>query len=167
MHLSLLKYCWLWSSSYLLKKPNTTCSETAGQKRATFFWQNCFKTSPKAMFRLLPAWLNQGVAGYKMFLQKGVMELLSTTCNSLICLRFVVEQTRKVALNSFAAILYKILRVFYWFYNKLSGYKKLSEKRFWTESCFHQAFRQLWWKHTRLHILTLTITHVQEENIPR
>ena len=88
------------------------------------------------MLRLLPATnqtcLNQGVAGYKTVLQKGVIELLSTTCNRLICLRFVVEQTRKVALNSFAAILYKILRVFffYWFYNKLSGYEKLSEKFF-------------------------------------
>ena len=57
--------------------------------------------------------LNQGVAGYKTFLQKGVIELLSTTCNSLICLRFVFKQTRKVALNSFAAILYKILRVIF------------------------------------------------------
>ena len=69
------------------------------------------------MLRLLPATnqtcLNQGVAGYKTFLQKGVIELLSTTRNSLICLRFVVEQTRKVVLNSFAAILYKILRVFF------------------------------------------------------
>ena len=69
------------------------------------------------MLRLLPATnqtcLNQGVASYKTVLQKGVIELLSTTCNRLICLRFVVEQTRKVALNSFAAILYKILRVFF------------------------------------------------------
>ena len=85
-------------------------------KNAQRFLQNCFKTGPKAILRLLPATnqacLNQRVAGYKTFLQKGVIELLSTTCNSLICLRFIVEQTRKVALNSFAAILYKILRVF-------------------------------------------------------
>ena len=49
----------------------------------------------------------------KKVFRKGVIELLSTTCNSFICLRFVVEKTRKVALNSFAATLYKIFRVFF------------------------------------------------------
>ena len=55
------------------------------------FVQNCFKTSLKAKLRLFPltnkTCLNQDVAGCKTFLQKGVIELLSKTCNSVICLR--------------------------------------------------------------------------------
>ena len=130
------------------------------------------------MLRLLPATnqtcLNQGVAGWKTLLRKGVIELLSTTCNSFICLRFVVEQTREVALNSFAATLYKILRVF-GLVLQLSGYKKAFWKAFlnWElfpssfptilmETCvfaypnlnYHTSTRR---KHSKIHDLTTTL----------
>ena len=60
--------------------------------------------SPKTKLRLFPrtnkTCLNQDAAGCKTFLQKGVIELLSKTCNSVICLRavwFVVEQACNIS----------------------------------------------------------------------
>ena len=74
-------------------KYHINCGLTLSLSLIFFFLQNYFKMSPKGKLRLFPptkkTCLNQDVAGCKTFLQKGVTELLSKTCNSVICLRAV------------------------------------------------------------------------------